>query len=134
MRILAAALALAALSGMAVAQTEAAAPAKPVSGKQLYENHCALCHGVDAKGGGPYAPQLKTWPPDLTTLAKKNGGVFPALRVAETIDGSFDKSSHGSREMPIWGPVFRSLATGHADNAALRIKSLVKHLESVQEK
>ena len=104
------------------------------SGKQLYETHCGVCHGADAKGGGPYAPQLKTWPPDLTTLAKRNGGTFPAMRINETIDGEFDKSPHGSREMPIWGPVFRNDAHGHEDNAQLRIKNLVKYIESLQEK
>jgi mono/diheme cytochrome c family protein len=106
-----------------------------MSGKQLFTSYCALCHGTDAKGGGPFSPQLKVWPPDLTTLAKKNNGVYPAMHVSEIIDGEFGKSpAHGSKEMPVWGPVFRSLAQGRDDSAQRRINSLVKYLESLQQK
>ena len=112
----------------------AAASAEPLSGKQLYTSYCALCHGSDGKGGGPFSPQLKAWPPDLTQLAKKNHGVFPEMRIAETIDGEFAKPAHGTGEMPIWGPVFRSMAHGHKDSAQVRINNLVKYLESIQEK
>jgi mono/diheme cytochrome c family protein len=119
------------------AETKVAAPAKnePISGKQLYVSYCAMCHGTDAKGGGPFSPQLKLWPPDLTQLAKKNNGTYPAMHVSEVVDGEFGKASaHGSREMPIWGPVFRSMAHGHSDNAQLRINSIVKYVESLQQK
>jgi len=106
-----------------------------ISGKQLYTSHCSMCHGADAKGGGPFATQLKVWPPDLTQLAKKNNGTYPAMRVTETIDGEYGKgAAHGSREMPIWGPIFRSMAHGRKDSAQTRIDKLVKYLESLQEK
>lgn len=111
-----------------------AANAEPITGKQLYTSYCALCHGNDAKGGGPFATQLKVWPPDLTQLAKKNQGVYPAMHVREAIDGEFGRASHGNAEMPIWGPVFRSLAHGKKDSAQLRMNSLVKYLETLQEK
>lgn len=106
----------------------------PVSGKQLYNSYCALCHGPDGEGGGPFSPQLKVWPPDLTQLAKKNHGIYPEMRVTEAIDGEFGKPSHGSAEMPIWGPVFRSMAHGHRDSAQIRINGLVKYLAAIQEK
>ena len=118
----------------AAGQTEKGANVDPISGKQLYTSYCALCHGADGKGGGPFSPQLKVWPPDLTQLAKKNHGVYPEMRVTEAIDGEFGKPSHGSAEMPIWGPVFRSMAHGHKDSAQFRISSLVKYVESMQEK
>ena len=107
---------------------------EPVSGKQLYASYCAMCHGADATGGGPFSSQLKVWPPDLTQLAKKNSGNYPAMRVTESIDGEFGKPAHGSKQMPIWGPVFRSVAHGRQDSAQVRINSLVKYLETVQEK
>ena len=102
-------------------------------GQGPYGEHCAFCHGADAKGGGPFAASLKVWPPDLTNLKKNNGGTFPELHVAEVIDGEFQRPSHGSREMPIWGPEFRSAAHGKSDSAQVRIKALVRHIESVQE-
>jgi mono/diheme cytochrome c family protein len=121
--------------GGAEAKNEAPSKNEPISGKQLYVSYCAMCHGTDAKGGGPFSPQLKVWPPDLTQLAKKNNGTYPAMRVSEMVDGEFGRSSaHGSREMPIWGPVFRSMAHGRNDSAQRRISSLVKYLESLQQK
>src|SRR5512143_1562079 len=83
------------------------AQSNPISGKQVYVSYCSMCHGADGRGGGPFSPQLKVWPPDLTRLTSKNHGVFPALHVAEVIDGEFEKPAHGSKEMPVWGPVFR---------------------------
>jgi mono/diheme cytochrome c family protein len=112
----------------------ATAKDEPISGKQLYTSYCAMCHGMDAKGGGPFSPQLKVWPPDLTQLAKNNKGTYPAMRVAESVDGEFGKAAHGSREMPIWGPVFRSMAHGHKDSAQVRINNVVKYLETLQQK
>lgn len=103
-----------------------------ISGKRLYSSYCAMCHGADAKGGGPFSPQLKTWPPDLTQLKSRNNGVFPSLHVAEVIGGEFDKPAHGSREMPVWGPVFRSLAHGKKDSAQRRIDNLVRYIEALQ--
>lgn len=118
------------------AEAKTATPPKtePISGKQLYSSYCSMCHGDDAKGGGPFSSQLKVWPPDLTQLAKNNHGTYPAMRVAESIDGEFGKPAHGSKEMPIWGPVFRSMAHGHQDSAQVRINHLVKYLETLQEK
>jgi hypothetical protein len=36
--------------------------------------------------------------------------------------------------MPIWGPIFRTMAHGHNDSAQLRINRLVRYIESIQEK
>ena len=104
-----------------------------LTGQKLYASYCAVCHGADARGGGSFVAQLKALPPDLTQIAKRNGGAFPKMHVAEVIDGEFQKPAHGSKEMPIWGPIFRSVAHGHDDSAQRRINRLVKYLESLQE-
>lgn len=40
-------------------------PASIENGKRLFQIYCALCHGPDAKGGGPIAAKFIP-PPDLT--------------------------------------------------------------------
>src|SRR5438045_2509154 len=103
------------VSGLAVAQ-QAPAQSAPVvkhvaithtpsnSGKEMFNSYCAVCHGTDAKGNGPAASAMKTSPTDLTTLAQKNGGKYPAPHVAAVIKGQATTASHGSQDMPIWGP------------------------------
>ena len=104
---------------------------RSVKGVDLYRAYCASCHGLDAKGNGPAAAALKTRPADLTVLAKKNGGVFPAPRVRKVIMGDDVIASHGSREMPIWGPIFHQIEED-VDRGNVRLENLVKYLESVQ--
>jgi len=104
---------------------------RSVNGADLFRAYCASCHGVDAKGNGPAAASLKTRPADLTVLAKKNGGVFPEPRVRKVIMGDDVIASHGSREMPIWGPIFHQIEED-IDRANVRLENLVKYLESIQ--
>ncbi len=95
-------IALAMLSGAAFAQA-----GKSDFGKDEYNSNCAVCHGVTAKGNGPYIEMLRREPTDLTTLAKRNGGVLPVNRLYEMIEGA-NVPSHGSRDMPIWGSTYRA--------------------------
>ena len=106
----------------------------PTSGLEMYRAYCADCHGEKGKGDGPVVPVLKVVPPDLTTLTKRNSGKFPYDRVYKTIDGSVAAAAHGSREMPIWGPVFRDMGKGHKGEAKLRMKNLASFVASLQEK
>lgn len=77
-------------------------------GKAEYEQKCTICHGPLGKGDGAYSVMLKKPATDLTTLSKKNGGVFPFARVFETIEGTHELKAHGKRDMPIWGKEYRS--------------------------
>ena len=81
-------------------------------GRYEYETHCAVCHGSTGKGDGPLAQQLKsaTVIPNLTKLSRKNNGVFPFMHVYEIIDGTQSVTWHGTREMPVWGPPYKSEA------------------------
>ena len=106
-------------------------------GKSEYESSCASCHGVSGKGDGAMVGMLTKPPSDLTTLARRNGGVFPVQRVSEMIDGrtSVMIGSHGAREMPVWGHVYRSEDTQPRDlHARNRISSLVDYLARIQGK
>jgi mono/diheme cytochrome c family protein len=70
-------------------------------------SYCAPCHGRDGTGKGPVAMELKTKPADLTTIAKRNGGVFPQDKVRQTIDGRGLPTAHGTADMPVWGYWFK---------------------------
>lgn len=110
----------------------AAQPIASVEGKDNFEAYCAVCHGKDAKGHGPAAPAMKAPVADLTILAKKSGGKFNPIAVEETITGSSRQmAAHGDADMPIWGPVFRSMQ-GDANIGVLRVKNLVGYIESIQ--
>ena len=60
-------------------------PTSLTSGQEMYATYCAVCHGNDGKGGGPAADALKVPPPDLATLARKNGGKYPSDHVMNAI-------------------------------------------------
>ena len=42
--------------------------------------------------------------------------------------------SHGSREMPIWGPIFFHQIESDQDWGNVRVENLVKYLQSIQQK
>jgi hypothetical protein len=91
----------------------AGAAGKMDVGREEYRENCLNCHGDAGEGNGPYVSLLKKKPSDLTVLSKSNNGVFPFSRVYEFIDGREMVSSHGQREMPIWGNAYRVVAGEH---------------------
>lgn len=78
-------------------------PNRPLNGSQLYAAHCATCHGADATGG--WTPTGAA-APDLTQLAQKAKGKFPAARVADVIRYGGAISGHGAAKMPVWAEIF----------------------------
>jgi mono/diheme cytochrome c family protein len=101
-------------------------------GPDLFRMYCASCHGQDGRGSGPTAGALKVPPPDLTVLARRQNGVFPRARVELIVRGPAT-ASHGSDEMPVWGPIFRALEPSDARVHA-RIRNLVDHIASIQQR
>ena len=104
------------------------------AGSRLFRTYCASCHGTDARGNGPMAEQLRRVPPDLTQYTRRNGGVFPSKRVYRIVEGR-DVPSHGDREMPVWGDVFRMVPSPRAaGGVGAQIDAVVRYLESIQER
>jgi mono/diheme cytochrome c family protein len=106
----------------------------PVSGAQLYKLYCAVCHGIDLKGHGPMATELKTPPADLTTLAQRHDGKFPEKYVEDVLRNGVKNSAHGDSDMPVWGPLFASIRGTDPELVSLRITNLVNYIKSMQGK
>jgi mono/diheme cytochrome c family protein len=102
------------------------------SGEYLYRAFCASCHGSRGRGDGPVAGMLRVAPPDLTSIARRNGGSFPRDRVLASIDGRQAVRGHGSAEMPVWGDVLKRTEGQNETVVRSRLAALVSHLESLQ--
>ena len=137
--------ALVVAAGLCLAQDQANKPVvkqapikqtSPASGKEMFAAYCAPCHGADGKGNGPAAASMKVPPSDLTQMAKKNGGKFPANSLASTLKfgGGSASGAHGSADMPVWGPLFQSLDRFHDTSVQQRVSNLVTYVESIQAK
>jgi hypothetical protein len=79
------------------------------------------------------APALKFKVPDLTQISKRAGGKFPSARIRAVIEGNETLSGHGSREMPVWGPVFHQIAADQ-DLGSVRTANVTSYIESMQRK
>ena len=106
----------------------------PVSGLQLYKRYCAVCHGNDLKGNGPISPEFKNPPSDLTTLAQRHDGKFPDDYVQEVLRNGVKKPAHGDTKMPIWGPLFASIAGTDPELVSIRIVNLTNYVKAMQAK
>ena len=110
-------------------------PIRPVDGASIFGNYCAACHGLDGRGNGPASKALKQEVPDLTKLSLRSHGAFPAINVRTIIMfGAGDLlPAHGSKEMPIWGPIFHEIEFDQ-DLGNVRLENVIKYLESIQRK
>jgi len=107
-------------------------PIDSLEGQALFREYCAVCHGEGGKGDGPMAGALKTRPADLTRIATRNGGKFPLERVERIISGETPiEAGHGTREMPLWGPIFSQIAWDR-DLGRVRVLNLAKYIEKRQ--
>lgn len=105
----------------------------PGSGEEMFNTYCAVCHGKDGKGDGPAASEFKIPPTDLTLLTRNNNGKFPEAYIAQVIQtGPQEAKAHGSKDMPVWGTLFRSI--GDSPSVKQRIYNLSQYIESLQAK
>lgn len=120
-------------AGAANAQTKVEkGPIKPTpatDAAKMFNTYCAVCHGKEGKGDGPAAKSLAKVPADLTKISERNNGTFPEIKVRRYIEGLDEVAAHGSRDMPMWGDLFRSL---NRDTAQLRIAALSDYLKAMQ--
>lgn len=114
---------------------QAGSPAYTVSGSNTYRTYCASCHGEKGQGDGPLAENLRFHPADLTGLARRNGGEYPAETIRRIVDGRDPVEGRGGPDMPIWGDAFKNAETGF-DEAQVRQKvaAVVDHVERLQER
>lgn len=130
-------------AAMAVSMSGVLAQAAKVDlGKSEYNANCASCHGLTGAGDGPNKPYLNRSPTDLTTLAKKNGGVLPINQLYESIDGEKMPAGHGTRDMPTWGYDYRVRGAEYYGEmpydsnvyVRTRILSLIEYISRLQVK
>ena len=109
-------------------------------GSAEFLNSCASCHGVGAKGDGNLATYLNIKPTDLTMLTKTNDGVYPFLKVFQTIDGRSATAGHGDRLMPVWGDRYSTDVGdkygpfGGEAAVRARVLELVYYIQNMQQK
>jgi mono/diheme cytochrome c family protein len=111
--------------------------ARLTDGRELFIALCAACHGKEGKADGPVAPVLKKTVPDLTLLAITNNGIFPEQQVEDSIVGKSNVVSHGTIDMPVWGPAFEGVRPDwqlfrREALARQRIHNLVGYIETIQ--
>lgn len=127
-----------ALSGTLAAQTKPEIvqrnppPTNADDPASMFREYCAACHGPEGRGNGPAAPALKTVPADLTRINARNDGKFPEVKVRRYIEGLDQIAAHGSRDMPVWGQLFRTMPGGDA-TVRLRVQQLTDYLRKMQQ-
>jgi len=89
---------------------------------------------VDGRGQGPVASALKTPPVDLSVLRRNNNGKFPDAHIVTVLENGSEISSHGSAEMPVWGPILGKMNQSNPQDKMLRISNLSRYLETMQVK
>jgi len=133
-------LVLIAFGGIAGAASGQAA--QDALGRQEFMLNCAQCHGVDGTGDGVIAGFLNVAPPDLTAIARDNGGEIPFETLYGIISGGTATGPHGTQEMPAWGDRFsvealqtlgfRLSTEERAQFVESRILALIAHIDSIQ--
>lgn len=125
-----------ALLGFAVGGTNVRAD---TTSRQDFEQNCASCHGKDGRGHGEALYFFHgVQPPDLTKLTKGNGGVVPAERVYQSIDGRKSITAHSRIDMPFWGTTLQQEGKEFTPESEAKVKarisSMVSYIKSIQEK
>jgi mono/diheme cytochrome c family protein len=117
---------------------QACSPTSSNTGRTIYTDKCAICHGANGKGDGELASLLETQPADLTRIAARRDGTWPMLEVMGIIDGYSTRYLPGS-EMPIYDEFLEgnlvSFDTGNGiqQRTPAGLLAIVRYLETIQE-
>ena len=101
-------------------------------GHATFKEECAVCHGDQGKGTASTSPDHPA-PPDLTILARKANGLFPAAHVEAVLKGTDPVAAH-TPAMKGWLALFVAQADGSMAAADARVADLVQYLGSIQVK
>ncbi|MDW3183641.1 c-type cytochrome [Roseobacter sp.] len=110
---------------------------RSASGAALFAQNCAVCHGQDARGGGGGGVEgLSKTPPDLTGLAARNGGSFPANDVLAVLEGYAVDGQRGRHMAGFAALQSEDRKRARLDGARIRttppLADLLVYLEAVQ--
>ncbi|WP_298864086.1 cytochrome c [uncultured Sulfitobacter sp.] len=112
-------------------------PDSPSSGRTVFVNSCASCHGVSGLGDGPRANGLKVQPADLTKIAARRNGLWPMVEVMSIING-YHRRTLQREEMPIFGDlaegklVLFDAGDGRLTPTPVKLIAVARYLESIQ--
>jgi mono/diheme cytochrome c family protein len=137
--VIIAALLVPALLAPIAAEKQAKVVTKPAtrtdmsSGKEMYSEYCASCHGADGHGSARTAAALKATIPDLASIRKRHHTTDVSTFVRNVLRE--DKlPGHQAKGMPDWRPILFRVSGGNEDQATLRQTNLGKYVESLQGK
>ena len=112
-------------------------PDSPSSGRTVFINSCASCHGVTGRGDGPLAAELEVKPADLTKIAARRGGLWPMVEVMSIIDG-YHRRTLPREVMPIFGDLAEGTLVpfdagdGRKTPTPVSLIALANYLETIQ--
>ncbi len=107
-------------------------------GETLYLQHCVSCHGVDGKGDGAVAARLSTPPADLTRIAARRDGVWPAFEIMTILSG-YSRNILPREDMPVIVDLLDNemsefdIGDGEAILMPTKLIAIASYLESLQD-
>jgi len=102
------------------------------SGQEEYMAYCAGCHGQDGRGKGRSSRYCSVPPTDLTQLAQKNNGAYPAEHVCEVLRHGTGHAPKGQGYMPVWEPLLKSMNADPPGVTDVRIQNLAAYIKTLQ--
>jgi len=117
---------------------QACSPVSSNSGRTIYADKCAVCHGTTGKGDGELAGSLETRPADLTQIAARRDGVWPMLEIMSIIDGYSTRNLPGT-EMPIYDEFLQGnlvnfdTGNGVQQKTPASLLAIARYLETIQD-